>query len=63
MRKIFALTLAAGALLVAGGSTAAQAAADVRVENRGGCRYVYVGQKQVNQNGICYLGPPPIEID
>ena len=61
MRRIALLIIASSAFGVIA-STPAIAIADVEVENRGGCRYVVVNGKDVNRNGICYLGPPPIEL-
>ena len=31
----------------------------VELQNRGACWYVVLNGKDVNRNGICYLGPPP----
>lgn len=57
-------TALAATIIVTSGLAAppAQAGVNVRVEQRGACYYVYVGDKQINRNGLCYLGPPPIEL-
>ena len=61
MRRLLIIAFLAVAGLLGGtASASAFSAVDVHVENRGPCHYVVVNGKDVPQNGLCYLGPPPI---
>jgi hypothetical protein len=62
MRRIFLCAMAAVVALLVSGSAAMAGTPDVHVEDHGACHYVVVNGKRVPQNGLCYLGPPPIEI-
>ncbi len=56
------LVMTAAAVAVAGGTALAVPASanPVTVTNNGGCRHVFVNDKEVTpSNGLCYLGPPP----
>ena len=51
--------VAAIALLAALGVAAPALATPVDIRNDGGCRKVFVNDKQVTKYSVCYLGPPP----
>lgn len=62
-RRILAL-IALSVPLAGGALTTVTASADpVTVTNDGGCRHAYLssGKEITPSNGVCYLGPTPIE--
>ena len=60
MRRLLIIAFLAVAGLLGGSAAASAAAPDVHIDNRGACHYVVVNGKDIPQNGLCYLGPPPI---